>query len=885
MSLRCILETIGALETVEQSSSEESFMLSTPASHSLAIGLRFILGLVIIFTPLGTIAQQSTQEVKKLGARPLPPKRYSPNHDYDMRHIALDLQFDWEREQVLGTATLSFAPLANNLRRVEFDAANMTFTSVKLLSGTELQYEADPAREKLLITLDRVYQTADWLTVVISYHTNGSTAASAAGLGGLTFIKPTQDEPNRPRQIWSQGETEWNHDWFPCFDYPNDFATSELTATVDKQYTVISNGKLVEKKVNPDGRLTFHWKMEEPHASYLTSIVVGEFATVEQSYRGIPIISYVYANQVEEAKLTVARVPEMMRFFEGRTGVKYPNAKYGQSFVYGLGGGMENITATSMSDQTIHDARTELDRTEDGLLSHELAHSWFGNNVTCRSWADLWLNESFATYLAGLWKEHLLGRDDFLYSNIKADHDSYVYAWSKGVKRPVVTNNYYDPDGLFDLYAYSRGAAVLHMLRTWLGDERWWRALNYYLRRHAHHPVETEEFRIAIEESTGQPFDWFFDEWVYKMGHPVFRVTQNYDPVAKTLTLKIRQEQKVDPENAFPQATFFDTPLEIEIGTAEKTRVDRVRIEPKEEQSIVLPVDSEPLLVNFDYRDTVIDELLFDKSTTALIYQLKNDDDVMGRLWALEQLAARARETTTNKTDTKRIVEAIGVALKDDGFWGLRVEAARALGDLKGDEARAALLVSVKDEDARVRTATVTSLTTNSDPSNAGIFLKLLSDRSYATTRAAALALGATKSEKAYDALRKLTSVTSWRDTVRASGLSGLALLGDARALDLGLAYVTGSNPNEVRLAALALLGAVGKGDPRVFPIVSEAFTRAVSSGSTRSTDATAKVLVELGDPRALQVFQTARDNAKRPEFQFLIIQFEQQLRQKRTAQ
>jgi aminopeptidase N len=856
-----------------------------PTVRTLLKFLYFTLALVLISLPLAAIAQESAQSARKLGAKPLPPKRYAPNREFDMRHIALDLQFDWEREQVRGTATLTFAPLTTDLLKVEFDAANMTIASTKLSSGIDLQFETDTVREKLRITLDRVYQPADVVTVVIAYNTKGPTTASTVGLGGLTFIKPTADEPKRPRQIWSQGESEWNHDWFPCFDYPNDFATSELRATVDKQYTVISNGRLMEKKQRDDGRMTFHWKMEEPHASYLTSIVVGEFATVEQTYKGIPITSYVYANQVEEAKVTVARVPEMMKFFEERTGVKYPNAKYAQTFVHGLGGGMENITATTMSDQTIHDLRWTLDRTEDGLLSHELAHSWFGNSVTCRSWSDLWLNEGFATYLSGLWNEHRLGRDDFLYLNIKGDHDGYLNAWSKGVKRPIVTRNYYDPDALFDLYSYARGGSVLHMLRTWLGEERWWRALNHYLRKHAHKPVETEELRIAIEEATGQPFEWFFEQWVYRMGHPVFRVIQSYDPRAKSLTLKVRQEQQVDPENAYPQVKFFETPIDIEIGTEKGTRVERVLIEPREEQSIVFAVDSEPLLVNFDYGDTVIDELVFDKSTVELIYQLRNDGDVMGRLWALDQLAARRRKTGATETEQKQIVDELSVALTNDKFWGVRTDAARLLGDIQGDDARAALLVAVKDQDARVRTAAVTSLAKRNDPSIADVFIQMLADRSYATTRAAALALGATKSKKAYDALRKLTFIDSWRDNIRASALNGLALLGDARALDLGLLYSKPDNTKEVRLAALALLGTVGRDDPRVFPIMSEAFIRAVSSGSTSATDAAAKALVDLGDPRAIQVFQQSRNITKRPEFQYLIGQFEQQLRLKRASQ
>lgn len=856
-------------------------MSSISSSNRSAKVLRLLLALIIAVAPLTAVAQQSSPTLR---ARPLPPVQYIPGRDYDTRHIALDLRFDWEREQASGTATISFSPLTANLRRIELDAGNMTFSSVTLASGAPLQFEADAAQEKLRIVLDRAYQPVDVLTVVIAYHTNGATEKSAGGQGGLTFIKPTAEEPNRPRQIWSQGESEWNHHWFPCFDHPNDFTTTEMIATVGKPYTVISNGRLVEKRANSDGTQTFHWKMEQPHATYLTSLVVGEFATIEQSYDGVPILSYVYANQVEEGKVTVARVPEMMRFFQEKTGLKYPNAKYGQAFVSGFGGGMENITATTMSDQTIHDARTELDKTEDGLLAHELAHSWFGNYVTSRSWSDLWLNESFATYFEALWKEHHLGRDDFLYLEVKANQEAYYNAWAQGVRRPIVTKNYRDPDAVFDVYSYPRGGAVLHMLRKVLGDDAWWRALNYYLRKHPHQPVETEQFRIAIEEATGQPLERFFDEWVYKMGHPIFRVTQDYNPATKTLTLEVKQEQTIDPENAYPQTRFFQTPVEIEIGTATNARIERVMIEPKQEQSFKFALDSEPLLVNFDYGSTLIKELVFPKSQKDFLYQLKNDEDVTGRLRALEQLARRMRDSTTSADDKQTIAQALGAAATGDKFWGVRQEAAEALGSVAGNEARTSLLAATKDKDARVRAVAVASLASSNDPSLANVYLKLLDDRSYATVGAAARALGATKHEKAYDALVKLSNVPSWRDTLRASALNGLAALGDARALDLGLRYATKSNPREVRLAAYALLGAVGKSDPRVFPILSEAFTRAVASGSTSLSNATAKVLVDLGDERALGVFEQARKSAKRPEFQFLINQFEQQLRQKSSS-
>src|SRR6266704_3369659 len=360
-------------------------------------------------------------------ARPFPPAQYVPSHDYDQRDIALDLHFDWDKEQAIGTETFSFSPLIGDLRRIVLDAAYMTFSSVKLANGTPLQYQFDEKKEKLTITLDRAYQPKDSVTLIINYRTNQPPPErrSLNGGGGLTWIKPTPEDARRPRQLWSQGESEYNHYWFACFDHPNDFFTSEVYATVQKPLSVISNGKLLTTKENGDGTRTFHWKIAAAHASYLSSIIVGEYVPVVGDYAGIPVITYVYPNELEEGKVTAKRLTEMVRFFSEETGLKYPYEKYAQTVAREFNGGMENISATTQYDVMIHDARTELDRTEDSLQSHELAHQWFGDYVTCRNWSDIWLNESFATYFQAMWDEHSLGHDDFLYLDVKGNQDAY----------------------------------------------------------------------------------------------------------------------------------------------------------------------------------------------------------------------------------------------------------------------------------------------------------------------------------------------------------------------------------------------------------------------------------------------------------------------------
>src|SRR5207244_11254150 len=207
---------------------------------------------------------------------------------------------------------------------------------------------------------------------------------------------------------------------------------------VEKPLSVISNGKLISTRENSDGTRTFDWKIDVPHATYLTSIVVGEFAPVAGEYAGVPVITNVYPNELEEGRVTAARLPEMVKFFSEKTGLKYPYAKYAQTTVRDFGGGMENISATTQTDNMIHDARTELDATSDSIESHELAHMWFGDYVTCRNWSDIWLNESFATYFQALWDENRLGHEDFLYSDVKANQDQYSNASAPGNPTPMV---------------------------------------------------------------------------------------------------------------------------------------------------------------------------------------------------------------------------------------------------------------------------------------------------------------------------------------------------------------------------------------------------------------------------------------------------------------
>jgi len=854
---------------------------------TVRIALKIIVAIAFFLSIAVTPAAQTPSPTpaptaRRVTGRPFPPAQYIPPHDYDQQNIKLDLRFDFAKEQAIGTETITLSPTVKDLKRVDLDAAFMVFESTRLAKGTPLTFAYDSKKESLSINLDRAYQPKDEITIVISYHTIKAPPERIAliGGGGLNFILPRADDPTRPRQAWTQGEAESNHFWFACFDHPNDFVTTEIVGTVEKPFTIISNGELISTKENSDGTRTFDWKMDAPHATYLTSVVVGEYKPVAGEYAGVPVLTYVYPNEFAEGTVTAARLPEMVKFFSEKTGVKYPYAKYAQTMARDFGGGMENISATTQTDNMIHDARTELDQTSDSLESHELAHQWFGDYLTCRSWSDIWLNESFATYFQAMWDEHHLGHDDFLYSDVKSNQDQYLGAWTRGLRRPIVTKHYTSPDAVFDTYAYPRGGAVLHMLRTFLGEDNWWRSLNHYLTKYAHQPVETAQLRIAIEETTGQPMDWFFDEWVYKMGHPIFRVSQSYDQTKKELTLSVRQEQKPDPDSQYPQAGFFQTPVDIEIGTATNTRVERVQLEPREEQSFKFAVDSEPLLVGFDYNGALIKEINFNKTNDQLLYQLGRDKDVLGRIWALSQLSSRLNDEKTAAAERASIRTGIVAAATKDEFWGTRFEAAASLNGSK--EAKDALLAATKDKDARVRARAITSLAATKDTTLADAYAQSINDQSYGVIRAAALALGQTKSATAYDSLVKLMDQASWRDTIRASGLSGLAALGDKRAMELGFKYAGAPNYSGVRTAALTLLANTAKDDPRTLPTLTAAINEGLERTNFGLVSTAANALVTLGDARGVAIFDEALKKAgPSPQFRAALTNYQQRLKAK----
>src|SRR5712692_3595550 len=446
---------------------------------------------------------------------PLPGSKthYARSRDFHTEHIKLELSFDFAKRRLFGEVTVTLSALIDGLRKVELDGVELLVKRV-MMEGRELEFEY--SGRTLGIEVGRELSAGEKVTVTVKYE--------ASPRKGLYFIQPDEAYPSKPVQIWTQGEDEDSRYWYPCYDYPNDRSTSEVVVTVPGRFTTISNGKLLEVRENADGTRTFHWREEIPHPSYLNSWVVGEYVKVEDVYDGVPVEYYVRPGREAEARRSFGKTPAMMRFFSEKLGVKYPYEKYAQTAVADFTfGGMENISATTQTDLTLHDERAHLDFSSDGLVAHELAHQWFGDLFTCRDWSHGWLNEGFATYFDKLFMEEDKGHDEFLYEMILVA-GRYREEDAERYRRPIVEKVYETPSELFDRHLYEKGACVLHMLRFVLGEKLFWKSLAHYAQISRQQNVETDDLRRAIEEATGRNLEGFFSQWLYKAGHPEFKV-------------------------------------------------------------------------------------------------------------------------------------------------------------------------------------------------------------------------------------------------------------------------------------------------------------------------------------------------------------------------
>lgn len=684
------------------------------------------------------------------------PFRASPDRLFDIEHIRLDLEVNFPRKEIAGTATIN-GSLLRKARWVALDAADHEVAGVEdVLASKKLSH--DNTGKKIRIDLGEEVALGTKKTLLIRYRAREPKE-------GLHFFAPTPDHPDTPTMVWSQGEPISNRGWFPCLDHPNEFQTTELVVTVENGFEVLSNGVLKGKSTLADGRVRFHWAQEKPHVAYLVTMVVGKFAVATKEWRRRPVTFYLPPHRADDTERTFGRTLPMLDFFSQRFGIEYPWPKYAQVVVEQfIAGGMENTTATTMYSGLVHNERALLDSSPDGLIAHELAHQWWGDLLTCKDWAHLWLNEGFATYAEFLWQEHHKGRDE---ADLLLFKRSQLARSGGALTRPVVDRHYHQPGDMFDSRSYPKGAWILHMLRHQLGDEIFFDGLKIYAETFRHQAVETSDLRKTLERRSGQSLERFFYEWTERPGHPILSVTTQQDDPAQ-VKVTIKQTQSGEPFH-------FTLPIEIQFEAPTAAVTLSPSIENRE-LTLFAPTAAKIKMVRVDPRQTILAEINEEKSQSLWTAQALGSVSVPERLRAIQHLAK-------SKTPADR--DVLISILKSDAFHGVRAEAARGLGEPKQDVARDALLGRISDPDPYVRRAVMESLGTVLHDTKVIEALERKikeGDQSYFVEAAALSALAKVNDGGPAAPYLAALGRESHQDVIRAAALEGLGLSRDSLA-------------------------------------------------------------------------------------------------------
>lgn len=713
---------------------------------------------------------------------------YERPRPFCIEHIALDLEIDHPGRALSGTAEIAFRRVAHAATELHLDALGFELEAVQLLKGkrrTSKGWRAAPHvydDETLIVS---VPAALDHGFVRVKYR--------AEPRRGMYFLEPDEEVPERPRQLWTQCQDEDARYVFPCHDKPHIKQTMDIRVRVEPGWFVLSNGDLTSSaKAQKQG--DFKYEMRQAQPSYLFTIVAGEFDKIDAKVGDLPVPYYVPKGRKEDGKRTFKHTPDMIRLFAKLTGIDYPWTKYAQVVVHDfIFGGMENTGATTMYEHILLDERAALDISSDDLIAHELAHQWFGDLVTCRDWSHAWLNEGFATFMEHVWRQHLLGEDEY-HHGLRVDLRAYLSEASGRYQRPVVCQDYDAPIDIFDRHLYEKGSLFLHSLRLELGDAIFWRGVNQYLTAHAGGVVETRDLLRAMENVSGQSLEQFFEQGVLRASYPRVDVTLSY-----ASGMLVAQVKQTVTEGVAPFA--FELELDICHGKGKKPlrvsrRVDRIQ------HTFAFDAPERPRFAVVDPQLRIVGRVSTKAPADMLRNQLTEAPTGRGRVLAADALGRRDEPAT---------IRALGEAIASPrAFWGARSAAAAALGRIRSTRAFEELRAGAKTKHPKVRRAVVGALGGFRTAAAAKLLAKIAGeDESYLVASAACRALGETRQSDAFDTLVALIDRPSWADSIRAGALEGLARLQDERGVELVRERIRYGVPERARRAAVAALASM----------------------------------------------------------------------------
>ena len=721
-------------------------MFKFSSTLSLAFGLAFV-------------CSAQGQGRRNQGSPFAPPNaslHYALDRTCDLLNVTVDIDVDYPSRTFKGTSVNTLSPLRNGIKEVMLMAgAPLQINSVEV-DGASAKYRREG--KHIFVTTPPLVRGKP-INIKISYQAKNSKAQPFGGEGGFHWIEPTPTNATRVG-FWTQGESESNSEWAPTWDYPNDLATSETRCTVQSDWEMIGNGTLVGTKLSADKkRKTWDWKMTQPHATYLLTLVGGPLDVKRDKWEGVDLMYVTPRGEGYMIDDSFGHTKDMLSFYSRRLGVKYAWPKYAQLAMYDFGGGMENVSATTLGEGSLTEARDGWYRM-DSLNSHELGHQWFGDLVTCKDWGDAWLNESFATFMQFIYFEHSRGQVGYDWE-VEDAIRSYLLE-ARRYKRPISTKMYPNADAMFDSHTYPKGGAVLHTLRKFLGDESFFNGLNYYLTKWRHTPVESAQLRRSITEACGINVEPFWAQWFEKPGHPVL----DYAWVAEGGKVKLTVKQTQDTSDGTP---VYDIPATVDLITSNGGHTLIPVHLSKTEETFELPAPSGSFAVVLDPKHEFLKEI-------PSLHWSDAELSIIARFAYNAPDRAEAFRALL-KNPTAEVIKLATDVVADDQGQSLVFRNISPLATLEKPELRAFWLSQLSHVNFDRRAAAVSALAKlPKDPNTISAFRSLITDKAPSQVVVGAInALAEWDKKGNADVFTKAVSIKDRRNRISAAAKRALA--------------------------------------------------------------------------------------------------------------
>ncbi|MHB8635367.1 MAG: M1 family aminopeptidase [Fimbriimonadaceae bacterium] len=746
------------------------------------------------------LAQGGSRGARHPFSAPEATVHYAPDRMYDLQNLVLDMDVDYADRLLTATATNSIAALRDGVTQLRFHAGASTKIDSVELNGRPAHFTRDA--EGILVDCPPT-RVGEKAVVTVHYHLKKSDTPNGAGVRGWHWHEPTKNDPSKIG-LWTNGETSDTRDWAVTWDYPNDFTTTETRTTVPVDWQVISNGVEISDTVNRGGKTrTVDWRMDQPHATYLTSIVAGPFDIKHDKWRGMPLYYVAPKGMGDKLDYTCIHTKDMLSFYSDRLGVKFPWPKYAEDFVYDFGGGQENVSATTFG-LFFTDPRAGY-FASDSLLSHEMGHQWFGDYVTCKDWGQIWLNESFATWMEMSYTR--FSRGEFAAQREMEQNSQGYFNESRRYKRPLATNFYSNPGVMFDQHTYPKGGVLLTSLERMLGSKLMLAGLHRYLVNHHNSPVETNMLCNSLTEATGINMHPWFDQWILKPGHPVIDWSWVWDDITRQVVVHVKQTQ--DTKDGTP---IYDVPTHVALISADG-RVDRRPLHLNAaDQDFQFPADAKPASVVFDPDHEFLREIPKNPwSAEELPFIAQYDPNCVDRAAAFNAMLAGTPSDAV-------VTIAVNLLKADKGFEPAIVDTS-ALAKLKRPNLRGFWELELRHDNFARRTVAVNALADlPATPQENARLRSLINDSQAYEVVAAAIRASAKVDYAGSQAEIEHQAKTSDNAQVRGAALGVLAINDAPGAVDMIFASMTPDQPDAVQQAGMAALADIKGDDPRIVP-------------------------------------------------------------------